>query len=346
MKRLITLMSLAVVGLSFGQEEEPTFKVTGSVDAYFHTSLNGPNDVPAGLVGDYFSSAPSAIMGNDDRGFSGANANVTFSYEGEKVGFVADMAFGPRADAQFYDFDVVNEAYVYWNASENVTLMMGRWNSWMGYENFAAANNFHYSYSHQYTFGPRNMNGIAAQFSLGNDFNLGVGVMNPVETTQGNTSGDYSIAAGISKGDFGASFLSSQDETFIDVKAKFDITDSFSLALNGNFASWDDDAMLTGTRAALAGSDGYMSLSAYSQFQSSEAFAWGVRLEYFNIMASEGDDINVITPTLTGNYSVGNLTFRPELRLDSASEDIFWNSEADDTQGGLTTFTLAAIYRF
>ena len=30
-----------------------------------------------------------------------------------------------------------------------------------------------------------------------------------------------------------------------------------------------------------------------------EAFAWGVRLEYFNIMASEGDDTNVITPTLT-----------------------------------------------
>jgi len=25
-------------------------------------------------------------------------ANVTLSYEGEKVGFVADMAYGPRAD--------------------------------------------------------------------------------------------------------------------------------------------------------------------------------------------------------------------------------------------------------
>ena len=42
--------------------------------------------------------------------------------------------------------------------------------------------------------------------------------------------------------------------------AKFDLSDSFSVALNGNIASWDDDAMLTGTRAALAGSDGYMSL--------------------------------------------------------------------------------------
>jgi len=349
MKKLITLMSLAVVGLTFGQEEEPKFNVTGSVDAYFHTSLNGTNEVSLedGYDAGAFTSAPSAFMGNDDRGFSGGNVNLKLSYEGEKVGFVADLAYGPRADAQFYDFDVVNEAYMYWNASEKVTLMMGRWNSWMGYENFAAADNFHYSYSHQYTFGPRNMNGIAAQFSLGNDFNFGIGVMNPLETTEGNTSGDYSIAAGISKGDYGVSFLSSQDETFIDVKAKLNFSDSFSVALNGNFASWDDDAMLTGTRGAgLSGTEGYMSLSAYSQFQTSDAFAWGLRLEYFNVYESEGDDTNVFSPTLTGNYSVGNLTIRPELRLDSASEDIFWNSDADDTQGGLSTFTLAAVYSF
>jgi hypothetical protein len=348
MKKLITLMSLAVVGLAFGQEEEPKFNVSGSVDAYFHTSLNGTNEVSLedGYDAGAFTSAPSAFMGNDDRGFSGGNVNLKLSYEGEKVGFVADLAYGPRANAQFSDFDVVNEAYMYWNASEKVTLMMGRWNSWMGYENFAAADNFHYSYSHQYTFGPRNMNGIAAQFSLGNDFNFGIGVMNPLETTEGNTSGDYSIAAGISKGDYGVSFLSSQDETFIDVKAKLNFSDSFSVALNGNFASWDDDAVLSGSTRPELGGEGYMSLSAYSQFQTSDAFAWGLRLEYFNVYADEGDDTNVFSPTLTGNYSVGNLTIRPELRLDSASEDIFWNSDADDTQGGLSSFTLAAVYSF
>lgn len=342
-------MSLAIVGFTYGQDEEPTFNVSGSVDAYFHTSLNGPNDVSPGLVSDgvdaAFSAAPSSIMGNDDRGFSGANVNVKFSYEGEKVGFVADMAYGPRT-VQFSDFNVVNEAYMYWNASEKVTLMMGRWNSWMGYEKYAAADNFHYSYSHQYTFGPRNMNGVAAQFSLGNDMMLGVGVMNPLETTVNNTSGEYSIAAGISKGVHGISFLSSQDETFIDIKTSINFTDSFSLDLNANLGSWDDDVIPTGTRALLAGTEGYMSISGYSQFQASDAFDWGIRLEYFNIKASEGDDTNVITPTLTGNYSVGNLTIRPEVRLDSASEDIFWNSDADDFQGGLSTFTLAAVYSF
>ena len=353
MKKLITIMSLAVVGFTFAQEEGPKFNVTGSVDAYFSNSLNGPNDqatiVTDPVTGDTsFTAPPSALMGNDDRAFSGANANVKFSYEGEKVGFVADLAYGPRADAQFSDFSVVNEAYMYWNASEKLTFMMGRWNSWMGYENFAAADNFHYSYSHQYTFGPRNFNGLAANYKLGSDFELGLAVMNPVETTVANTSNEYSFAAGLSKGDFGISFLTSEDETFIDVKAKVNFSDSFSVDLNANLASWDENAMLTGTRAAyLSDAEGYTSISAYTQVQSTESFAWGVRLEYFSIIADESDDeLNVITPTLTGNYSVGDLTIRPELRFDSASEDIFSNSDMDGDQGGLASFTLAAIYSF
>ena len=40
MKKLITFLSLAIVGLTFGQEEEPTFNVSGSVDAYFRANLN------------------------------------------------------------------------------------------------------------------------------------------------------------------------------------------------------------------------------------------------------------------------------------------------------------------
>ena len=39
MKKLITILSLAVVGFTFAQENEPTFKVTGSVDAYFRANL-------------------------------------------------------------------------------------------------------------------------------------------------------------------------------------------------------------------------------------------------------------------------------------------------------------------
>ena len=344
MKKLITIMSLAVVGFTFAQEEAPTFNVSGSIDAYFSTSLTGPND-QANLTEDNgWTAPPSSIMGTDQRGFSLGMANITFSYEGEKVGFIADMAFGPRADAQFFDYDVVNEAYMYWNASEKVTLIMGRFNSWMGMENFSAANNFHYSYSHMYTFAPRNFNGIAAQFDLGNDLGFGVGVMNAADTTLNNQSGNYSIGAGISKGDSGISVLSSEDETFVDAKLQFKITEKFNLGLNAHVASWDDDAALTGNRSLAPGNEGFTSISAYPQIKSSESLSWGLRLEHITFKG--GDDLSVFTPTLTANYSVGALTIRPELRLDSSSEDIFANRDMDDVTGSMTSFTMAAIYQF
>jgi hypothetical protein len=344
MKKLITIMSLAVVGFTFAQEEEPTFKVSGSVDAYFSTSLTGPNDQDNQLTNGSYTAPPSSIMGTDQRGFSLGMANITFSYEGEKVGFIADMAFGPRADAQFFDYDVVNEAYMYWNASEKVTLVMGRFNSWMGMENFSAANNFHYSYSHMYTFAPRNFNGIAAQFDLGSDLGFGVGVMNPIDITLNNQTGNYSIGAGISKGNSGISVLSSEDETFVDAKLQFKVTEKFNLGLNAHVASWDDDASLTGNRSLAPGTEGFTSISAYPQIKSSETLSWGLRLEHITF---KGDgDLSVFTPTLTANYSVGALTIKPELRLDSSSKDIFANRDMDGVTGSMTSFTMAAVYQF
>ena len=166
-------MSLAFVGLTFGQEEA-TFNVSGSVDAYFRANLTAANDPGAG---DY-------SLFNNDSGFSAGLANVTFSYEGETVGFIADLGYGPRMDA-WNGGDVVNEAYMYWNASDKVMLMMGRFNSWMGYERVSAANNFHYSMSHMFSYSARNFNGLVAQFDLGTDLRGGVAVMNPVNDVYG-----------------------------------------------------------------------------------------------------------------------------------------------------------------
>ena len=202
MKKLITILSLAVVGFNFAQEETPTFKVSGSIDSYFGTNLTSSND-----------GGPNTILGeqgdfsafNNDSGFSIGMANVIFSYEGEKVGFVADLAMGQRAE-EYNGSSIVNEAYMYWNVSDKVRLQMGRFNSWMGKEKFSAAKNFHYSMSHMFSFTARNFNGLTARFDLGNDFRLGLGLMNPVNVIEGNqnSSGAYTIAAGVEKGKTGS----------------------------------------------------------------------------------------------------------------------------------------------
>jgi hypothetical protein len=332
MKKLITIMSLAFVGLTFGQEEA-TFNVSGSVDAYFRANLTSNNTGDANTVlgtGDY-------SIFNNDSGFSAGLANVTLSYEGETVGFIADLAYGPRMDA-WNSGEVVNEAYMYWNASDKVMLMMGRFNSWMGYERLSAANNFHYSMSHMYSYSARNFNGLVAQFDLGTDLRAGVGVMNQVNDLDGNT-GKFSVAAGLTyKERTSLSFASSDEQSFIDFKTAFDVSDNFNVKLNAHIADFGDDGFALG--------ESFTSISAYPQIKSSDKMSWGMRLEYMMIdEAVTGDDLNVFTPTLTARYSVGDLTIIPELRLDSASEDIFTDNDGE-AAGGLTAFNLAMVYTF
>ena len=362
MKKLITFLSLAIVGLTFGQEEEPKFKVSGSIDAYFRANLTAPNDPGAGDLSVF----------NDDSGFSAGMANVIFSYEGEDIGFVADFAFGPRMDAygstiqatvdEFGDValvgseaGIVNQAYMYWNASDNLTLMMWRFNSWMGYETLSAANNFHYSMSHMFTYSARNFNGLVAQFDLGTDLRGGVGIMNTVERTTGNT-GDFSVAAGLTYKDrTGISYLASNEASYLDFKTAFDVSDNFSVKLNAHIADFGVDGASVGQTwsadqvgAVLLGAEGFTSISAYPQIKSSDKMSWGMRLEYMMFDGSDNtlaEDLNVITPTITARYSVGDLTIIPELRFDSASEDIFSDNDGE-AAGGLTAFNLAAVYTF
>lgn len=331
-------MSLAVVGFTFAQEEEPTFKVSGSIDAYFGSNLTSSNDGDAntalGTQGDF-----SAF--NNDSGFSLGMANVNFSYMGEKVGFVADLAMGQRADQYNGAGSIVNEAYVYWNVSDKVRLQMGRFNSWMnGNEELSAAKNFHYSMSHMFTYSARNFNGVTAAFDLGNDWGLGLGLMNPVNVIEGNqnASGAYSIAAGVWKGKTGFSFTSSQETSYIDFNTAFDVSDSFTIGLNGHIADYKESPQ------AYQPGDGFTSISAYPQIKSSENMSWGMRLEYM-MFDNFVNDVSVFSPTLTANYSVGALTIKPELRLDAASEDIFLDNDAA-AAGGLTAFRLGAVYSF
>ena len=367
MKKLITIMSLAFVGLAFAQEEEPKFNVTGSIDAYFRTNLTSVNDGANNAAG--FSGDLSAF--NNDSGFSAGLANVVFTYEGDKVGFIADFAYGPRMDSQTGTTSVtaeglesteggfVNEAYMYWNVSDKFMLMMGRFNNWMGYERLSAANNFHYSMSHMFTYSTRNFNGLVAQFDITDDLRAGVGIMNPAEVSFENNTGDYSIGAGLTyKGNTGVSFLSSQDASYIDFKTAFSVSDNFNVKLNLHSADFGfdfDDASTNIGRtwttaqvnAVLSGAEGFTSISAYPQIKSSDKMTWGMRLEY--MMFKSGveivEDTNVFSPTLTARYSVGDLTIIPELRLDSASEDVYFDADGAAT-GGLTAFNLAAVYSF
>ncbi|GAL66010.1 hypothetical protein JCM19301_575 [Jejuia pallidilutea] len=325
----------------FAQEEavEPKFSISGSIDAYYRANLTAPNDENAIAPGSSFANLP---------GFALGMANVIMSYEGEKVGFVADLVFGPRGtDAIFASpmysatGDIVNQLYAYWNVSESVTLTMGNFNTFLGYEVISPTANFNYSTSYLFSYGPFSHTGLKADIALSDDFSLMLGVFNDTDLTEFNPTGDYAFGAQLGYSGQYLNFLLDPSFTEIDFTGGFDVSDSFFLGINAAYLTVEDDG------GSFAGA------ALYPQLATSDNFTIGLRGEYFTetdffgaIGASDADgDSSVFALTLTGSLEIDNLTIKPEIRLDSASEEAFIDNDLAGSKS-LGSFVLAAIYSF
>ncbi|MCB0450634.1 MAG: porin [Confluentibacter sp.] len=333
MKRLMTLSMLFIATVALAQEEAPAKKVSisGTVDAYYQTNITSTDKAIFGDDGDAFQSFGTSFA--NETGFALGMANLIAKYEGEKTGVVADVAFGPRADAATGGFNL-NQLYAYWNVSESTKLTIGRFNTYLGYEVISPAVNFNYSTSYLFSSGPFSHVGLKADFSLSEDFSLMVAAMN-VTDENSNLTGKYALGAQLG---YAGQFLN----LYYDDKAKlgfeidytggFDLTDSFFLGINGAYA--DNEG------------NGFYGVALYPQLAASDSFSVGLRGEYFSQMIDGvSDDPNVFALTLTGSYSIENLIIKPEIRLDSNSEDVYFDNDLAPTKS-LAAFTLAAIYSF
>ena len=339
MKKLITLSMLFMATVVFAQEEaEKKLSISGSIDAYYRANFNAPNDLDNWTApGSSFANLP---------GFALGMANVIASYEGEKVGFVADLVFGPRGtDAVFASpmysatGNIINQLYAYWNVSESVTLTMGNFNTFLGYEVISPTGNFNYSTSYLFSYGPFSHTGLKADFALGEDVSLMLAVMNDTDLTEFNPTGDYAVGAQL--GFYGQYLNVLIDPSFfeIDFTGGFDLSDSFYLGINGAYLTGEDDG------------PGFYGVALYPQLATSDTFTIGLRGEYFaedkefGAIGTGVEDSSVFALTLTGSLAVDNLTIKPELRLDSVSDDAFLDNDLM-MQKSLASFVLAAIYSF
>lgn len=343
-KKSVFIAAILVTSSTFAQEEEETpkkFSFSGSVDAYYRTNLTAPNDENAIAPGTSFANLP---------GFALGMANLVASYEGEKVGFVADLVFGPRGtDAVFASpmysatGNIVNQLYAYWKVSDKVTLTFGNFNTYLGYEVISPSANFNYSTSYMFSYGPFSHTGLKADFALSEDFSLMLAVMNSTDLTEFNPDGSYTGGAQLGYKDQYLNFLYGNQTgmgsaTFqVDYTGGFDVSEDFFLGINATYNDTD------GT--------GFYGAALYPQYTVSDAFSLGLRGEYFaesgyfGAIGTTEEDSSVLAVTLTGNYMIDDLTIKPELRLDSASDDAFIDNDLAATKS-LSSFLVAVVYSF
>ena len=327
MKKIILTALLAVSFIATAQEEEKgTFTLSGTVDTYYSTNLSTSAIGTTGVLTD--------VPAN---GFGLGMANTIFSYEKGKTGVVADLAFGPRANAANAYTGAINQLYAYYNASEKVTFTLGQFNTFYGYEVISPAGNFNYSVSYLFNAGPFSHTGLKIDYAASEDLSFMVAVTNPHGVIAGANSDSDNYQLGFQtgyKGQFfnlayGADGFGDTDVLYLDYTGGFDISDSLYLGINAAYANSED------------ADTGYQGVALYLQNTFSDTFSLGLRPEFFTTTSGSGDE-SISAFTLSGNTSLSDsLKLITELRYDTSDDVTFIGGEEK-----VTGLTIAAVYSF
>ncbi len=350
-KKALFVIACLATFTGFAQEEEEEkkkFYWGGSVDAYFRQNLSAKNDTTQ--------VAPPTAFANDP-GFAIGMVNLIAGWEGEKVGFKADLVFGPRGEESVFlsggSSNSVNQLYVYWNVSKVVTLTLGNFNTYMGYEVISPVDNYNYSTSYMFSYGPFSHTGIKADFTISERWSALAAIMNSTDFTEFNPDNRFTFGWQVGYSwNSGSLYFSGlhgkqgtgdvQETTQLDIAGGFDFSESFYLGLN---TSWNDTE----------NAGGFFGAAIYPQYSFNDKYSIGLRAEYFSErdlgvgalgVYDENGDANVWEFTLSGNLIVWNdLKIIPEIRIDTGSEDFFEDRDADPASS-LSSVLVAAVYSF
>lgn len=330
------------------EETESPLSLSGYVDAYYMYNFN-----ETGFPTSFTSMHNSFTLGM---------ANLVLAKQGKKVGFMADLGFGPRADAAngyltseggLTSLSLIKQLYVTYAPADWLTLTAGNFATFVGYEVIDAPVNLNYSTSYLFSYGPFYHTGVKANISLSDKLGLLVGVFNDTDTKIDVAFGKHVGAQLSYAGDKISAYLNylggrhadasdGSPELFshqLDLTATMAVNDKLNLGLNSALRDFHpaegEDRMWFGT-------------ALYANYAVSDAFLLAFRGEYMNDMDGiilGAADNSILALTLSANLKVGNLTFIPEFRIDNTSEDVFFDKDGKPTAANPAILT-AVVYSF
>ncbi|BDB54928.1 hypothetical protein GENT5_12330 [Flavobacterium ammoniigenes] len=329
MKKVIATLAVVLTS-TFAFAQDTPLEISGSADAYWKYDFAKTANIPTSFATDHNSVSLGMI-------------DVVLKKKTGKTSFVGEVSFGPRGagqsipDVDGQSFHIQN-LYATYAASDKLSLTAGYMGTFVGYEVISPLANFHYSTSYLFTTGPFQNAGIKANYAVSSKVGLMVGLFND----QWNT---YKATPEFGLNAFGAQLTltpaegltayfnlltGSESGTIVDLTAAYQVSPKFKLGLNA--------ADFSGVESG----SGYSGIALYPSVAISDSFGLGLRAESFK---SKTLDTSVSAFTLSANLKSGGLTFIPEIRLDSASEDSFYKSNGNPTKSA-SQFAIAMVYGF
>jgi hypothetical protein len=333
MKKVIVILALMLTGnIAFAQDTP--LEISGSADVYYKYDFAKKENIRTSFA-------------TDQNSVSLGMLDIALKKTTGKASFVGEVSFGPRGQFQsipngdgtdLNTFHLQN-LYATYAATDKLSFTAGYMGTFIGYEVISPVANFHYSTSYLFTNGPFQNAGVKANYAISDKVGIMVGAFNDswnsykADPIKGLNAFGAQLSFAPAKGV--SAYLNFMDGsvsgTIVDLTASFQLSDKFKLGLNA--ADFSNDGKM-----------GYTGLALYPAVNVTEKFSLGLRGEYFKFKQGSGDN-SVTALTFSANLKAGGLTFIPEFRLDSGSDEIFEKSSGDPTKSA-SQFALAMVYGF
>ena len=336
MKKVIAILAL-VLSSTFAFAQDTPLEISGSADAYWKYDFAKTANIPTSFA-------------TDQNSLSLGMIDIALKKKTGKTSFVGEVSFGPRGagqsipDVNGQSFHIQN-LYATYAASDKLSLTAGYMGTFIGYEVISPLGNYNYSTSYLFTNGPFQNAGVKASYAVSSKVGLMVGLFNDQWNTYQATPkfGLNAFGAQLSvtpAEGFTAYFnllTGSESGTIVDLTAAYQMSPKFKLGLNAA----DFSGTVSGT--------GYTGVALYPSYAITSSFGLGLRAESFKAKKSSDysgvGNGSVTALTLSANLKSGSLTLIPEIRLDSASQQKFFQSNGAVTKSA-SQFAVAMVYGF
>lgn len=319
--------------------------ISGQVDAFYRTSSSNKL-------------TDSKTSYTNQQGFGLGMANLAISKDNGKIGFVADLMFGMRAEGTNYNYTgspaYIKQLFVTYKPVDKLKFTLGNFMTFVGYELVEASNNLNYSMSYNYTNGPFFHTGLKADVALTDKLSAMVGVFSQTDTKGklgllnpsldsknkmvGGQLGYVDGAFKIYLNGLGGKTPDSTSTTTLDLTTSFQATEKLGLGFN----------LLSYSQSKEKTTGKFLGAALYANAALASNFVLAIRGELFQDkdgLKYAATDNTITAVTLSGNIKIDAFTLIPEIRFDSAQKEI-WADDKGKAKKGETSFILAAVYKF
>jgi len=323
-------------------------KITGSVDVYYRYNFANAKDTSGNPITNNYTS-----FTNSQNSFELGMASIQASHSFGKASAFIDLGFGRRAEEFSYantsnsTLFALKQAYLSYAVSDKFKLTMGKWATHIGYELVDAYLNRNYSMSYMFSYGPFSHTGLKADIGLGGKSALMVGVANTTDNVTTTSARKYALAqfSTATSNDkvkayinYQGSYGGSYNLTQFDVVLTGAVSDKFSIGYNGTVQA---------VKPKYDGGNSWWGSALYFNVDPTSTFGITLRGEYFNNKKQivTAPATNIFDLTLSPNFKVGNLTIIPELRFETAKDNVYVKNDGSPTKSAVSGI-LAATYHF